>query len=521
MRSDAQERDSAQNGRVIREMRARALPQRSGRRPGVLALTTASILVGLAGVAVASGLLTPGGPSSAGSLPDPSVAAFDTPGHESLRSPSMNAASPTRSPAANNSPAAVGSTAIVPGTVNRTSINLVATYDANVELGYGDRSLRVDVTINVTNRSGAGIDRVELNTITGPLGNLRLRIVQVDGKDVVASVRDQTIVVPLGGVLPDDATAVLRVKLRATLRSTLGGSSWMFTRTGGIVQANRWVPWVGLHRPFDRPNHGDPFFTALSPHVRVRITTDRKLAIATPGRRVAVAGLTQTFEADNVRDFPIVASPYFSIRERTVGAWKLRAFVRSGFPTGTVLDYAAHGLRRTSELAGAYPYPVLTIAQTAGGFALEGPGMIWIPTGLTGSHLRWNVYHEIAHQWFYGMVGSDHALQPFADETLATHLGGVASGIWRDTGCRMKRLDLSIYRYSEACYFGQIYVRGADLMRTVRRSMASGEYFRAVRAYVAEYKWRIGSTRAFLETLQEHTNRNLEPILAPWFPSIY
>ena len=172
----------------------------------------------------------------------------------------------------------------MPGEVNRTSIKLEATYDADVDLGFNDRSLVVDVQITVTNRSGAGIDRVELNTITGPLGNLRLKVVRVDGVEADANVDDQTIKVQLGGVLPDDATALVRVRIRASIPSTLGGSNWMFTRVGGILQANRWIPWVGLHRPFDRPNHGDPFFTALSPHVTVRITTDRKLKIAAPGR---------------------------------------------------------------------------------------------------------------------------------------------------------------------------------------------------------------------------------------------
>lgn len=416
---------------------------------------------------------------------------------------------------------ALRTSGIVPGEVNRTSIRLEATYDADVDLGFNDRSLVVDVKITVTNRSGDGIDRVELNTITGPLGNLRLKLARVDGVEADATVDDQTIKVHLGGVLPDDATAVLRVRIRASIPSTLGGSNWMFTRVGSILQANRWLPWIGLHRPFDRPNHGDPFFTALSPHITVRITTDRKLKIATPGQPVAVDGLTQTFEAENVRDFPIVASPNFEVRERTVGGRTLRAYRLDGFPTGRILDWMADGLDRMSELAGDYPYEQFTVAQTAGGYALEGPGLIWIPTGLTGSRLRWNVYHETAHQWFYGIVGSDPARDPFADEAVATHLGQVVSGIWRDTGCQMKRLDLSIYHYSEACYFGQIYLHGADLLQRVKRDMAAGEYWNGVRAYVADTYFAIGSTKKFLDALQAATSLNLEPILAPWFPSLY
>ncbi|NJD29049.1 MAG: M1 family metallopeptidase [Chloroflexi bacterium] len=427
---------------------------------------------------------------------------------------------PSASPQPQPSPSPPAGSAIVPGSVDRTSIELVATYDVDVDYDYGTRRLAVEADLTITNESGDGVDRVELNTITGPLGNLRLGAVLVEDQPVAAAVNAQTILVPLGGVLPDGATTTIHVGLRARLPRTLGGSNWLFSQAGGIVQASRWLPWIGLHRPFDRPNHGDPFFTAFSPRVVVRITTDRPLVIATPGERTAIDGLTQTFEAANVRDFPIVASPSFDVRERRVGDWTLRAFVLEGFPTSTVLDQAGHALRRMSELAGDYGYPTLVIAQTAGGYALEGPGMIWIPTGFAGETLRWNVYHEVAHQWFYGMVGSDHARDPYADEAVATHLGQVVSGIWRTTSCRERRLDLSIYRYSNACYFGQIYVHGANLLQEIRRTMGSPAYWEAIRAYVADHRWALGSTEALLDTLQDHTSIDLRQLVTSSFPNL-
>ena len=450
--------------------------------------------------------------ASGGESGQPSAA---TAGEAATPRPSVEA---TPSP---SDPPPSTSTAIVPGRVNRTSIDLSATYDADVTLGFDARKLGVDVAITVKNRSGGDLDRVELNTIAAPLGNLRLGPTTVDGVEVEATVKDQTITVPFGGVLPDGATAVLHVRYQARIPTGLSGSKWMFTRTNGVLQASRWLPWVGLRHPFSRPNDGDPFFTALSPSVKVRITTDRKLVIATPGRRVAVDGLTQTFEAENVRDFHVIASPSFSIRERRVGAWTIRAYVRRGFPTSTVLDQAADALRRMSRFAGDYPYPVLTIVQTAGGWGLEGPGMIWIPDGLSSRWRQWTVYHETAHQWFYGMVGSDGALDPFADEAAATHLGQVVSGIWGTTSCPMRRLDLSIYRYTDRCYFGQIYFRGANLLERLRHTMEPGAYWRAIRDYVAAHRFGLGSTRTLLRTLQEHTEHDLRPILAPWFPSLY
>ena len=78
-------------------------------------------------------------------------------------------------------------------------------------------------------------------------------------------VHDQTVIVPLGGILPAGATAKVRVQYRSTLRSSLTGSNWLFTKVNGIVDAYRWIPWVSLDTPFNRPNHGDPFVTPGQP----------------------------------------------------------------------------------------------------------------------------------------------------------------------------------------------------------------------------------------------------------------
>jgi len=137
----------------------------------------------------------------------------------------------------------VGTTgAIVPGSVNRTSVNLSATYSVVLALRYGTRSFAVNSTATITNTSGGPIDRVELNTIAARLGGMVLRAVEVDGQAVTARVRDQTVIVPLGGVLPAGATVNVRVQYRSTLRSSLSGSNWLFTRVNGIVDAYRWIP---------------------------------------------------------------------------------------------------------------------------------------------------------------------------------------------------------------------------------------------------------------------------------------
>ncbi len=397
----------------------------------------------------------------------------------------------------------------------------MATYDVAATIHYDDRAVTLDETIAVRNASGGPIDRIKLNTVLARIGGMRLGTVTVDGRASPVQVDDQTIVVPLGRVLADGGAVTVHLRLSATLRADLAGSNWLFTRTNGVIEMYRWIPWVSLARAFDRPNYGDPFLTASSPRVRVSVTSDRPLVIAATGEQVAGSGLTRTFEARNVRDFDLAASPSYTVTSTKVGAVTVRILALPGYPTATIMGYATDAIARMGALAGAYPYASFTVAQSAGGYGMEAPQLIWIPGGLSGRQLRWLVYHETAHQWFYGIVGSDQALQPFADEAAADHLARTVSGLWRSSTCATQRLDLSIYRYSSACYFEVIYVQGSLLLDSVRKAMGADAYWAAVRAYIAAHRFSIGSTASLLHTLQAHAGVDLGPILAPRLPSLF
>ena len=197
------------------------------------------------------------------------------------------------------------------------------------------------------------------------------------------------------------------------------------------------------------------------------------------------------------------------------------------------LDVAARAIEDFSARYAPFPYTELDIVSTPTlALGIEYPGIIAITSRIydvdseyrgapASIYMESTVAHEVGHQWFYGLVGSDGARDPYADEASATFLGGVASGIWRSTSCPEKRLDLSIYKYSNACYFGQIYVQGGNVLRDVRQAMGSPAYWRGIREYVANHRFGIGSTEALFETLQANTGVNLRPILEPRFPSLY
>jgi hypothetical protein len=488
-----------------------------------------TIVLALLALAVVSSI-----PSAPSTSPGPSLVAAASPGPSATAAPSPSpratataTAQPTPSPthpAPSTSPVpTIPSTAAAldPGSVNRTSLDLKVSYDVSLGLRYDSRSFTVDSLMTIENTSGGPIDRLELNTIVARLGGLQVRAASVAGKAVKVTVDDQTLVMPLGGVLPDGGLVQARLIYRSTLRSSVAGQSWMFSRANGIVDAYRWLPWVSRRLAFDRPNIGDPWITPVSPSVRVKITTDRPLVIATAGERVSASGLTQTFEATDVRDFSITASPDYRTGSVVVGDTTIRVYYRPGGPGATLLAQAKNALTKMEALVGPYPYKTYRVAQSAGGYAIESPGLVWIPRAAPSGNLAYLVHHETAHQWFYGLVGADQANEPFTDEAMADFLARHVLGTRRASRCGTSRLDLSIYRYSSACYYEVVYIQGGNFINDLRVRMGSTAFWNGVRAYIAENRFEIAPTKTLLDTLDAHTPLDLVPRFEPRFPRLY
>jgi hypothetical protein len=424
-------------------------------------------------------------------------------------------------------PAAVVATAsaIVPGSVNRTSLKLTATYAVIATLAVDTGVLRVRTAITVRNDSGAGVDRVELNTIAAPLGAISITSASVDGGSRSVTVNDQTLVVPLGGVLPDGATALVKVAYRATLKNSLTGSNWLFTRAGGTISMYRWIPWVSAARPFARPNHGDPFVTPSSPDVTVQLTLDRARILAAPIARLPkVASKTWAFEVHDVRDVNLVLAPDFSVTTKIVDGVTIRAYSRpGGISGGTLADLAGLALHREAVRLGVpYAWTSFTIVETApGGYGMESPLMVWIPSNTLSGNLTYLVHHEVAHQWFYGLVGNDQQREPFADEAAADMLARTVLGTLRSSRCAKDDLDRHITQYTAACYYETIYIQGGNVLNSLRSTMGTTLFWHTMAKYVTDYGQKLGGTKLLLDRLRAASPTDISPTLRDRFPSLY
>lgn len=228
------------------------------------------------------------------------------------------------------------------------------------------------------------------------------------------------------------------------------------------------------------------------------------------------------FKAQRVHDFAWVASPSLETSTLRVGT----VDVTFAAPPSYALALVEHksvvrqGLSHYGKLFGAYPYPTLTVVvpprNAAGAAGMEYPTLFvtagnWFATPFTPSLSGAVVSaHELAHQWFYGLLASNEMRHPLLDEGLAewatfdllrTQYGASDSlvhGLGLDR-FEVERAGLGQLRntspglaapaYAEEEYASSVYARAALALESVRRAFGKQRFTQALQRYAHENRF--------------------------------
>ena len=388
------------------------------------------------------------------------------------------------------------------------SLGLSATYDVIADIHWNAGRMHVTSTATVTNTTNDPVDALTFNFIPAKIGHLALREVLVDNEGATAQIDDANLIVNLPVALDPGNQASVVIVYDARFNTSGSNKKWLFSQVHKVVTAYRWIPWLSKRHTWTTPNFGEPYVTQSASDVTVTLTSDRPgVRYATTGHQVGVSGATQTFAAHDVRDFNFSASPNYKFTTwdhngTTFGVYTL------GLSASALGSLARTAFDSFSDKVGAYPYQSLNIAEIPIGGGMESPGMIWIPSNASSAaRKRYLVTHEIAHQWFYGVVGNDQATDPFADEALAEYLARTIIG-FRQSKCRESNLDGSVYDYSSTCYYEVIYVQGADYLDDYHDRVGNDAFWAGLRDYYDKFKFGLGGTYELLQALDGEAGDN-------------
>ena len=199
------------------------------------------------------------------------------------------------------------------------------------------------------------------------------------------------------------------------------------------------VPLGGVDQPFDRferPNHGDPFVTPVSPLVTLRFRTDVPLGVVVNGSRTSSS-------ADGLTTWgPAMSATSSSAPRPTIGPGRPPSArrpsacgTRPGRPLGSTWTLPSTPSRRSRRGRGRPPRADATDGGVGGRRRHGGPRRRLDPGRRGALEVRYLVTHELAHQWFYGLVGNDQAREPFADEAITDMVARYLTGTRRGSRC--------------------------------------------------------------------------------------
>jgi hypothetical protein len=294
---------------------------------------------------------------------------------------------------------------------------------------------------------------------------------------------------------------------------------------------------------------------------RIRLPCDQKLACSCAileTRDVGEGWLEYELAPAYLRDFSLVASARFVETKGWAGKTLVRCLhlPEHAFYAKVFVETACEAIPVYEKWFGPYPYPQFTIAEAVFGWnGNECGAMVLIDDRMFSMpHIGtpYPVYllqHELCHQWWYNVVGTDGYAESWMDEGLASYLshrladrtlGKNNTIIKYPKGLgwlpNIHRDDLRNYGYMGARARGAVhptvqamekfehlpnllatvYDRGAKIVGLLEERLGETAFLDFLRVIYSKYQFRILRVADFQRELEEYTGRSWHDFFQYW-----
>ena len=268
-----------------------------------------------------------------------------------------------------------------------------------------------------------------------------------------------------------------------------------------------WEPGVGWAE--------DPFVqllgeTATSPAAAtsIRVSAPADLTVLMTGAQEPPSAArdgrrTWTSRETAARDVSIAAGHFATRTVTTLDGVAVTVGVLPGarVDVDTLAGWTTGAISALEARFGPFPYRTLTVPL----LPEYGGGIEYPSSVLLAAADRPVLVHEVAHMWFYGMVGDDQYRDPWLDEAFASYAAALVAGprppapadlapalaVRGDVGSAMGQFR------GDGPYFSVVYGKGAAALLTARADAGADAFDAAVRCYVDANAWRIATPRSF------------------------
>lgn len=253
---------------------------------------------------------------------------------------------------------------------------------------------------------------------------------------------------------------------------------------------------------------------------------------------------TLRYTQNNIHDFAWFADKRFNVIHqefalesgKQVDGWVFFTNAHAEAWAGS-MEYLVDGTRHYSKYVGDYPYSQVSVVDgtLAAGGGMEYP-MVTVINGTSNKKgLERVIVHEIGHNWFYGILGSNERENPWMDEGVNSYyedrffkekyprgesnfiklLSGEGDGMqelaYRYTACRHQDQTLSISSddYSSVNYGAMVYSKGAMVMGHLNSVLGNDGFDEAMHSYFKNWRFKHPAPSDMRRSLEESTGQDL------------
>jgi aminopeptidase N len=198
-----------------------------------------------------------------------------------------------------------------------------------------------------------------------------------------------------------------------------------------------------------------------------------------------------------------------------------------------------------SRLLAPYPHTTLSVVEADFLDGMEYDGLYFLSRGFYNlydgtpqGYLTFIAAHETAHQWWYGLVGNDQALEPWLDEAMCTYMEHIFyEQAYTDYQTSSGESLLDWWWYYRVNYYDPsgwvdgslydfalfrpyrdaIYLNGAKFLNDLRSTIGDQAFFEFLKDYASTEKYKIASADDFFSILKLHTSKDLDALMETYF----
>jgi hypothetical protein len=417
-------------------------------------------------------------------------------------------------------------------------------YSLYALLDYYGHQLGVDETIRYTNQTGVTLGEIVMAAEPNLRGGFSIENIMLNGSMLAYNLNGHWLTVPLPQPLPPGAQITLTMRFRIDIPVKVRDKPYGYD----VDQVNLtdWYPFIV---PF---NNGwvlhDP--SALGEYL-VYDAADFDVNIKTtqPGITIAASGVEEAngewtrYRVNGARTFAVSASDQFQYVDAVAGGAQIHSYYYPGYEyqAAAILNAAVREIGLFEVKFGPFPYGSLSIVQADLNDGQEYDGLVFLATKFYNEYndsARSNLIaigvHEIAHQWWFGLVGSDQAMEPWLDEALCVYSEALfyqyiypnSYDWWWNFRVNYFGpsgwVDASVYQHgSFRAYVNAAYLNGANFVEALHYRMGDEDFFRFLQDYVSRYGRGRATTYDFFAVARQNTTADISDLIDAYFAGSY